>query len=251
MLKDTTAVVTGASSGIGAAVARALAAEGATVALLARRRDKLAELAETINTRDGGRARMYEADVTHADAVRDTIDAVARDCGGVDILVNNAGGGSWGPAVTAELADWHNTVELNVNGVLNATHAALPHLTRAAATHGRGVADIVTISSVAGRRVPSANSNVYSATKHAVGAFSEALRQELAEQHVRAGLVEPGIVATELTTSGHAYTPEAASVAGYGPLQPDDIAATVVFMVTRPRHVALNELLVRPTEQTN
>lgn len=251
MLKDTTAVVTGASSGIGAAIAQALAAEGATVALLARRRDKLAELADTINTRDGGRARMYEADVTDADAVRDTIDAVARDCGGIDILVNNAGGGTWGPAVSAELADWHSTVELNVNGVLNATHAALPHLTRAAAAHGRGVADIVTISSIAGRRVPSAHSNVYSATKHAVGAFSEALRQELAEQHVRAGLVEPGIVATELTTSGRAYTPEAASVAGYGPLQPHDIAATVVFMVTRPRHVALNELLVRPTEQTN
>ncbi|MFJ4818113.1 SDR family oxidoreductase [Streptomyces sp. NPDC088801] len=250
MLKKTTAVVTGASSGIGAAVAQALAAEGADVALLARRRDRLSELTDTINARDGGRARLYEVDVTDANAVRNAIGAVADDGDGIDILINNAGGGTWGPAVTADLADWHTTVQVNLNGVLNTTHAALPHLTRAAAVSERGVADIVTISSIAGRKVPGATSNVYAATKHAVGAFTEALRLELAEHHVRAGLVEPGLVVTELTTSGRDHAPDATKRTGYALLQPEDIASTVVFMVTRPRHVALNEMLVRPTEQT-
>ncbi|MFE7990543.1 SDR family NAD(P)-dependent oxidoreductase [Streptomyces shenzhenensis] len=250
MLIGTSAVVTGASSGIGAAIAQALAAEGAGVALLARRRDKLTRLADTINARAGGRARPYEADVTDADAVRAAIDAAAADGGGIDIMINNAGGGTWGPAVTADLAGWHGTVEVNLTGVLNATHAALPHLTHAAAHHDRGVADLVTIRSTARPKVPGPDSNVYSATKHAVGAFTEALRQELAGQHVRAGLVEPGLVVTELTTSGRDHVPDATNPTGYGLLQPDDIAAAVVFMVTRPRHVALNEMLVRPTEQT-
>ncbi|HWC83782.1 MAG TPA: SDR family oxidoreductase [Pseudonocardiaceae bacterium] len=250
MLTDTTAVVTGASSGIGAAVARALAAEGATVALLARRGDRLTELAEKINESGDGRAHGYAADVTDPDAVRAVIDAVAREHGGIDIMVNNAGGGVWGPALTAELADWHGTVEVNLNGVLNTIHAALPHLTRAAAGHRRGVADLVTVSSVAGRKITSPNSNIYAATKHAVNAFSEALRQELAEHHVRAGLVEPGVVVTELTTGGRPYAPDATKPTGYGLLQPEDIAAAVVFMVTRPRHAAINEILVRPTEQT-
>ncbi|MEW2544911.1 SDR family oxidoreductase [Streptomyces sp. NPDC047002] len=251
MLKDTTAVVTGASSGIGAAVAEALAAEGASVALLARRRDRLTGLAEAINARGAGRAEVYEADVTDADAVRAAVEAAAERGGnGIDILVNNAGSGTWGPALGADLADWHSTVDVNVGGVLNATHAALPHLARAADTAPRGVADLVTVSSIAGRRVPGPDSNVYAATKHAVGAFSEALRQELAGRHVRVGVVEPGIVVTELTTSGRPHAPDATSPTGYGLLQPGDIAAAVVFMVTRPRHVALNEMLVRPTEQT-
>ncbi|GAA4862009.1 SDR family oxidoreductase [Saccharopolyspora rosea] len=250
VLNNTTAVVTGASSGIGAAVAEALAAEGAAVVLLARRRDRLTQLADAINARDGGRARSYEADVTDADAVRAAIDTAVRDCGGIDVLVNNAGSGTWSPALEAELTDWHAMVDVNLNGVLNVTHAALPHLARAAATHDRGVADLVTISSVAGRRVPRSTSNVYAATKHAVGAFSEALRQELAGQHVRAGLVEPGVVATELTTSGREGAPDATNPTGYGVLQPSDIADAVVFMVTRPRHTAINEILVRPTEQT-
>ncbi|MEV6228110.1 SDR family oxidoreductase [Saccharopolyspora shandongensis] len=250
MLNNTTAVITGASSGIGAAVAQALAAGGSTVALLARRRDRLTQLADTINARAGGRARPYEVDVTDSEAVRTAIDAAANECDGIDVLVNNAGSGTWGPARTAELAVWHNVMAVNFNGVLNTTHAALPHLTRAAATRDRGVADIVTISSIAGRKVPGPNSNVYAATKHAVGAFSESLRQELAEYHVRAGLVEPGVVVTELTTSGRDYAPDATKPTGYGLLQPDDIADAVMFMVTRPRHIAINEILVRPTEQT-
>lgn len=127
----------------------------------------------------------------------------------------------------------YSTVEVNLNGVLNTTHAALPHLTRAAATRRRGVADIVTMSSIAGREVPGPVSNVSSAIEHAAGAFSEALRQELAEHHIRTGLVEPGVVVAELTTSGREYPPD---VTRPSLLQPDDIAAAVVFMVTRPRH---------------
>ncbi|MBY8885205.1 SDR family oxidoreductase [Streptomyces sp. PTM05] len=248
MLKNTTAVVTGASSGIGTAVAEALAAQGATVALFARRRDRLTELAEAINARDGGRAHPYAVDVTDADAVRAAIESAAGDHGGIDILVNNAGSGTWSPALEADLTDWHSTVEVNVNGVLNTTHAALPHLTRAASGE-RGVADLVTISSVAGRRIPTPQSNVYAATKHAVSAFTEALRQELAERHVRAGLVEPGVVVTELTTSGQEYAPDARNPTGYGLLRPEDVATAVVFMVTQPRHAAVNEILLRPTEQ--
>ncbi|MEU6733291.1 SDR family oxidoreductase [Streptomyces physcomitrii] len=247
-LHGSLAVVTGASSGIGAATAEALAAEGADVALLARRHDRLTRLAETLNARDGGRARAYEADVTDAEAVRAAVDAAAEDGGGIDILVNNAGTGVWSPALEAELSDWHTMVEVNVNGVLNTAHAALPHLVRAAGGE-RGIADLVTVSSVGGRRVPGPNSNVYAATKHAVGAFTEALRQEFAPAHVRAGLVEPGIVVTELTTARRKYAPDAGSPSGYGFLQPEDVAAAVVFMVTRPRHTAVNEILVRPTEQ--
>ncbi|MEU9454936.1 SDR family oxidoreductase [Streptomyces sp. NPDC048277] len=243
-------MVTGASSGIGAATARALAAEGADVALIARRQSQLSQLADSINGQGGGYARCYPADVTDADAVRTAIDEAAADCGGIDILINNAGSGTWGPAMTADLADWHATVEVNLTGVLNTTHAALPHLCRAAANSDRGVADLVTISSIAGRKIPGAHSNVYAATKHAVCAFTEALRQELAGTHVRAGLVEPGLVVTELTTSGRRHAPDATHPTGYGLLQPEDIAHTVTFMVTRPSHVALNELLVRPTEQT-
>lgn len=249
MLKDTTALVTGASSGIGASVARALAAEGATVALLARRRDRLDALAAEINAGDGGRAQVHEADVTDADAVRAAVSAAAGERGVIDLLVNNAGGGTFGPALETDLADWHGTLEVNLNGVLNVTHAALPHLVRAAGGP-RGVADLVTVSSVAGRKVTGPESNVYVAAKHAVGAFSEALRQELAEHHVRVGLIEPGVVVTELTTTGRPHAPDATHPTGYGLLQPDDVAAAIVFMTGRPRHAAVNEILLRPTEQT-
>ena len=243
LITDTTAIVTGGASGLGAATARALASRGAHVFAV-----DLPDVVTKAPVVDG--VTYAGADVTDAEAVRAAIDAAVRDCGGIDILVNNAGSGTWGPALEAELTDWHAMVDVNLNGVLNVTHAALPHLTRAAATHDRGVADLVTISSVAGRRVPRSTSNVYAATKHAVGAFSEALRQELTGQHVRAGLVEPGVVVTELTTSGREHAPDATNTTGYGVLQPSDIADAVVFMVTRPRHTAVNEILVRPTEQT-
>ncbi|GGF19883.1 SDR family oxidoreductase [Williamsia phyllosphaerae] len=247
-LDGVTVVITGASSGIGASTAEALAGAGATVALFARRKDRLDELTRTIEGRDTGAAKAYGVDVTDADAVSTAIDAVATEFGGIDILVNCAGVGTWGPAVDAKLADWTAMVDVNVNGVFAATHAALPHLV-AAAKGPRGISDIVNVSSIAGRRVPSFQSNVYAATKHAVGAFSEGLRQELAPEHVRVGVVEPGIVTTEMTTSGEEHAPDASTIEGLGALDPDDIAAAIVYIVTRPRHAAVNEVLIRPTEQ--
>jgi NADP-dependent 3-hydroxy acid dehydrogenase YdfG len=241
-LEGATAVVTGASSGIGEATARALAAAGARVALLARRRERLDALAGEL---DG--ATVHEVDVTDDAAITRTLEAVARELGGLDVLVNDAGYGSMVPALEADLAEWHRMVDVNITGVLVTTHAALPHLVKAA-QGPRGVADVVTISSVAGRKVAYPKANVYAATKHAVNAFSEALRQELAPRHVRVGLVEPGLVRSEMTEgSGAAEDAEAAMELGL--MEPEDIADAVVYMVTRPRRAAVNEMLVRPTEQ--
>lgn len=243
-LDDTIAVVTGASSGIGHATARALAAEGASVALFARRRDKLEDLAKEI----GDAASVHEVDVSDADAVRRGIEDVVSAGGRLDILVNNAGYGSMDPALQADLGEWQTMVDVNLTGVLATTHAAVGHLTEAA-SGPRGIADVVTVSSVAGRTVSGPGSNVYAATKHAVGAFSEALRQELASRHVRVGLVEPGLVDTELTTTGDDNKPDAGQASELGLMSADDIADAIVYMVTRPRWTAVNELLVRPTEQ--
>jgi NADP-dependent 3-hydroxy acid dehydrogenase YdfG len=243
-LDDTVAVVSGASSGIGWATARALAVHGAKVLVLARRADRLAELVQTIEA-DGGDAHAYEVDVTDAGSVAEVLTAIGDEHERIDILVNNAGFLANGPAVGAELTDWHRMIDVNVGGVLNVTHAALPYVVKAA-RGSRGVSDIVTVSSVAGRRVPSPSSNVYAATKHAVGAFSEALRQELSSERVRVGLVEPGVVRTEMTTGGAKNAPDATTGA---PLDPDDIASAIVYMVGQPPHAAVNEILIRPTEQ--
>jgi NADP-dependent 3-hydroxy acid dehydrogenase YdfG len=242
-LEGTTAVVTGASSGIGEATARALAAAGARVALLARRRDRLESLAHDL----GDRAAVYEVDVTDGSEVAPTLEAIAADLGGIDVLVNDAGYGSMVPALEADLAEWRTMVDVNITGVLLTTHAALPHLVEAA-EGPRGVADVVTISSVAGRKIASPKVNVYAATKHAVNAFSEALRQELTGHHVRVGLVEPGLVRSEMTEHNGAAE-DAEEHLELGLMEPEDIADAVVYMVTRPRRTAVNEMLVRPTEQ--
>lgn len=242
-LEGTTAVVTGASSGIGAATARALAAEGAAVALLARRRERLEELAAEL----GERASVHGTDVADEAGVRASLEAVVATHGGIDVLVNNAGYGRIGPAADAEWADWKAMVDVNVLGVFAAAMAAVPHLVKAAAGP-RGVADMITVSSVAGRKVVK-GTNVYAATKHAVGAFSEGLRQELAEQHVRVGLVEPGLVRTELTEDPTSGTAEIRDT-GYDVMEPSDIADAIVYAVTRPARVAVNEILIRPTGQT-
>ncbi|MHA0289893.1 SDR family oxidoreductase [Mycobacterium sp. C3-094] len=243
-LSGAVAVVSGASSGIGWATARALSTQGATVLALARRIDRLTELADGIAA-DGGRARAFEVDVADASAVERVIRAIGEEYGQIDVLVNNAGVLANGPAVGADLSDWHRMIDINVGGVLNLTHAALSYLVTAA-EGARGVADIVNTSSAAGRRVPGPNSNVYAASKHAVGAFSEALRQELSGKQVRVGLIEPGVVRTEMTTGGAKHAPDAT---GGRPLHPDDVAGAIMYMITQPPHVAVNEILLRPTEQ--
>ena len=248
-LRGTTALVTGASSGIGEATARHLASLGADVALVARRRDRIESLAKEIGA-DGARAVVVEADVTDRVQAEAAVQRTVDELGRLDILVNNAGVMLLGPMEDAPVEEWEQMVHVNVLGLLYCAKAALPHLLAAAESSERGVADLVNISSVAGRVVRS-GSGVYNATKHAVGAFSEGLRQEVTQRHVRVGIVEPGAVATEL--SGH-NRPEVLEgltkrFADMQRMEADDIADAIDWMVTRPRHVAINEILVRPTEQ--
>jgi NADP-dependent 3-hydroxy acid dehydrogenase YdfG len=248
-LVGTSALVTGASSGIGEATARHLAALGADVALVARRRDRIEALAEDLDAA-GRRTAVIEADVTDRGRAEGAVQRTVDELGRLDILVNNAGVMLLGPAADAPVEEWERMVHVNVLGLLYCAKAALPHLLEAAASSERGTADLVNISSVAGRVVRS-GSGVYNATKHAVGAFSESLRQEVTRRHVRVGLVEPGAVATEL--SGH-NRPEVLEglnkrFSGMERLGADDIADAIGYMVTRPRHVAVNEILVRPTDQ--
>lgn len=248
-LDGTVALVTGASSGIGEATAAALAAEGAVVAVAARREDRLESLAGRIRAA-GGVAIPIVADVTRREdaeaAVATTVDRLGR----LDILVNNAGVMLLGPIVDAPVEEWDRMIELNIQGLLYGTHAAIPHLRAAASDSPRGVADLVNISSVAGRTVR-VGSGVYNLTKWGVNAFSESLRQEITSQHVRVGIIEPGAVDTELRTHLRPEVLEAQKkrFGDLEQLQARDIADAILYMVTRPRHVAINELLIRPTEQ--
>jgi NADP-dependent 3-hydroxy acid dehydrogenase YdfG len=248
-LDGTVALVTGASSGIGEATARRLADEGAAVALAARRVDRLEKLAAEIGE-SGGRTLVIETDVTDQEQAAAAVARTVEGLGRLDVVVNNAGVMLNGPSLELPVTDWQRMVDLNVLGLVYVTHAALPHLLAAAESSDRGVADLVNISSVAGR-TSRPGSAVYNLTKHGVGAFSESLRQEFTKRHVRVSLVEPGGVATELATH---LRPESRALLEqrFGDvevLQPEDIADAVAYVVTRPRHVAVNEILVRPTEQ--
>jgi NADP-dependent 3-hydroxy acid dehydrogenase YdfG len=241
-LEGTAALVTGASSGIGEATARALAAQGANVACAARRKERLDNLATEI---DG---LAIEADVTDRDQAIHAVETTAQHFGRLDIVVNNAGVMLLGPIVDAPVEEWDRMVKLNVQGLLYVAHAALPHLIEAATKDPRNVADLVNVSSVAGRRV-GAGGGVYQATKHAVGAFSESLRQEITARHVRSSLIEPGAVDTELVSHVREEVREQLTAPVDEKLRAEDIADAILYVVTRPRHVAINELLVRPTEQ--
>jgi NADP-dependent 3-hydroxy acid dehydrogenase YdfG len=247
-LADTVALITGASSGIGAATAVSLAGLGAKVALVARRTDRLNEVAARLRA-DGATAAVITADVTsQSDADKAVAEAVS-ELGRLDVLVNNAGVMLLGPVIDAPVEEWERMVQINLLGLLYCTHAALPHLLRAAEDSARQVADLVNISSVAGRETRN-GSGVYNATKHGVGAFSDALRKEITTRHVRVSLIEPGAVDTELASHNR---PEI--LAGIRQrfaierLRAEDIADAIAYVVSRPRHVAINEVLVRPTEQ--
>jgi NADP-dependent 3-hydroxy acid dehydrogenase YdfG len=248
-LAGTVALITGASSGIGEAAALALAGQGAAVAAAARRTDRLDRLVARIR-QEGGTALSLRADITDERDARAAVDRTAGELGRLDTVVNNAGVMLLGRAVGAPIEDWRRMVELNLLGLLYCSHAALPHLLRAAEDGPRGVADLVNISSVAGR-VARAGSGVYNATKYGVGAFSEALRQEVTGRHVRVSIVEPGGTATEL--AGHNRPEVLAEIRqrfqGVDRLHAEDVADAIVYIVTRHRRVAVNELLVRPTDQ--
>ncbi|MDQ3146452.1 MAG: SDR family NAD(P)-dependent oxidoreductase [Actinomycetota bacterium] len=248
-LEGTVALVTGASSGIGRATAKELAARGAAVALVARRVERLETLAEELRN-SGATALVIEADVTERAAAEAAVERTAEELGRIDVLVNNAGVMLLGPILDAPVEEWEQMVGINVLGLLYCARAALPHLLAAAAGAPRRTADLVNVSSVAGRVVRQ-GSGVYNATKHAVGAFSESLRQEVTGRHVRVSLVEPGAVATELASHNRPEILDSIKerFAGIERLEDQDIADAIAFIVTRPRHVAINELLIRPTEQ--
>jgi NADP-dependent 3-hydroxy acid dehydrogenase YdfG len=249
-LEGTVALVTGASSGIGEATARALAAEGAKVAVAARRLERLERLAEEIG-QGGHTALAIESDITDQEQAIAAVERTADELGRLDIVVNNAGQMLLGPIEDAPTEEWDRMIDLNLKGLINTTHAALPHLLSAAAESPRGCADVINVSSVAGR-IARSGSGIYNLTKHGVGAFSESFRQEFASRKVRSTLIEPGAVETELTDHIRDGVREQVRerFADIESLKAEDVAEAIAFAVTRPWHVSVNELLIRPTEQT-
>jgi NADP-dependent 3-hydroxy acid dehydrogenase YdfG len=238
------ALVTGASSGIGEATAVALAEAGAAVAIGARRKDRLDALAARLQG-GGTPVLQLDLDVTEEAACADAVRRTREELGGLDILVNNAGVMLLGTIVGADTEDWRRMLSTNVLGLMYMTHAAIEGMV------AQGSGDVVNISSVAGR-VARKGAGVYNASKWAVNAFSESLRQEVTGRGVRIGLVEPGAVATELRD--HITQPEAKAAAeqmytSMRALQSEDVARAILHLVTQPSHVAINEVLVRPTDQ--
>ncbi|SNT55642.1 NADP-dependent 3-hydroxy acid dehydrogenase YdfG [Streptosporangium subroseum] len=234
-------LVTGASSGIGEATALALSAEGARVAVGARRADRL----ETLARKAPGEVLALELDVTDQESVQAAVAKTVEHFGALDILVNNAGLMLAGPIAGADTTEWTRMIDTNLLGSMYTVHAALPHL-----LESKGA--VIQVSSTSGR-IASAGNGVYAATKFGVTAFSEALRQEVTAQGVRVVVVEPGFVATELADHITDPTMQAAAKnigASMRTLQPEDIANAVVYAVTQPEHVAVNEILIRPTDQT-
>jgi len=249
-LTGTAALVTGASSGIGTATARQLAEHGASVALVARRKDRLEDLAADID-KAGGTALVVQADITDRSQAEAAIQQTVERFGRLDILVNNAGVMLLGPVAGADVGEWERMLAVNVNGLLYTTRAALPHLLHAAEDGPRRVADIVNISSIAGR-VAWNGYGVYNLTKFGVNGFTESLRQEITQRHVRVGVLEPGGVDTELGSHNKPQVRNEMIDPFYQQtevLAPEDIADGVAYIVTRPRHTAVGELWIMPTDQ--
>ena len=223
----------------------ALAQAGAKVAIAARRKDRLDALAAEID------ALVIEADVTDREQATGTVRRTVDELGRLDTVINNAGVMLLDQAADQPLDDWQRMVDVNVNGVLYVAHAAIEPLLAAAEDSPRKVSDLVNISSIAGRRA-NRGSAVYNLTKHGVGAFSEALRQEFATRHLRVSLVEPGAIVTELVAAderGEAGGGARALRGRRAARRPSDIADAIEYIVTRPWRVAVNEIMIRPTEQ--
>jgi clavulanate-9-aldehyde reducatase len=246
MIEDKVVAITGASSGIGEATALACAKAGAKVALGARRRDRIDDLAGRI-TADGGTAVAIETDISDEAGARAFVEGAREQLGGLHGLVNNAGVMLLGPVEGANTDQWRQMVEVNCLGLLYCTHAALPIM------RDEGAGHIVNVSSVAGRTA-SLGSAVYNLTKWGVGGFSEGLRQEALHANIRVTIIEPGFVETELQghNAGNPIVMEAMEKMReqVDPLQASDIADAIAYALTRPQHVAINEVLIRPTKQS-
>jgi clavulanate-9-aldehyde reducatase len=246
-LEGRVAAITGASSGIGEATAVEFARAGAAVAVGARRRERLDQVVDRIQSA-GGRALALEMDVTDEAQARAFVETAHAELGGLHVLLNNAGVMLLGPVEGAPAEDWRRMVDVNVYGVLWCTHAALPLMRQG------GGGDIVNVSSTAGRRA-SAGAAVYNLTKFGVTGFSEALRQEALHANIRVTVVEPGMVETEL--HGHTRDPAVRRSLERNreqigePLSSQDIAREIAHAVAQPPHVCINEIVVRPTRQPN
>lgn len=248
-LDRTVALVTGASSGIGQAAAETLAAEGATVVLVARRADRLEEIAESIR-RSGGEAEAVQADITHPGDVVSLIERVITGFGRLDTVVNAAGVMLNGDSVATPIADWDRMIDVNFRGLVHVVKAALPHLLEAPTTSPRSVADVVNISSIAGRW-PAPQVAVYNASKFAVTAATESWRREYTARSLRFSVIEPGAVDTELFGHQQERTQQhyERMFADVEKLLASDIANAISYIVTSPRRVAVNEIVIRPTDQ--
>jgi NADP-dependent 3-hydroxy acid dehydrogenase YdfG len=238
-------VITGASSGLGEATARLLAENGAVVVLGARREDRIQTLANEI-TSQGGKALAIVTDVTQHEQVKKLVDAAVEKYGRIDVMINNAGLMPLSPLERLKIDDWNQVIDVNIKGVLYGIAAALPYMKQQKSGH------FINVSSVAGHKVRPGGA-VYSATKHAVLAISEGLRQEVKPYNIRTTVISPGAVATELPKS--VTEPDiAAGVQNFydtSAIPADSFARAVVFAMSQPDDVDINEILFRPTSQEN
>lgn len=235
-------VITGASSGLGEATARLLSAQGATVVLGARRVDRLQSLADELNG-SGGKALPMATDVTDYDQVRKLVDAAVETYGRVDVIINNAGLMPSSPLERLKIDDWDRMIDVNIKGVLYGIAAALPYMKEQKAGH------IINVSSVAGHKVR-AGGAVYAATKHAVRALSEGLRQEVKPYNIRTTVISPGLAASELPNTATEPDVAANMRKAYEIAIPaESFARAVAFAMSQPEDVDVNEILFRPTRQ--
>ncbi|HEY2003734.1 MAG TPA: SDR family NAD(P)-dependent oxidoreductase [Candidatus Saccharimonadia bacterium] len=243
-IKDKVVIITGATSGIGEATGRMLAREGAITVLAGRREDRLEQVRKDID-KDGGRALAITTDVTDYASVNNMVQTAQEKYGKIDVLFNNAGVMLLGPVIDADVTDWRRMIDTNLYGLIWCTHAVLPQMVKQKSGH------IVQTSSVAGRTA-NLDSAVYNLTKWGVNGFTEGLRKELVEHKIRTTLIEPGLVATELRDHiTHKETKRQVNewAQSVRQLEAEDIAAAVLYAVTQPDHVDVNEILIRPTDQ--
>jgi NADP-dependent 3-hydroxy acid dehydrogenase YdfG len=242
-IKDKVVVVTGASSGLGEASARLLSDQGATVVLGARRADRLLSLAKDLEAR-GGKALALETDVTRREQVKALVDSAVQTYRRIDVMINNAGLMPQAPLERLKVDEWDRMIDVNIKGVLYGIAAALPHMQRQKAGH------FINVSSVAGHRVGPGFA-VYAATKYAVRALSEGLRQEVKPYNIRTTIISPGAVATELPNS--VTDPDALkrirTFYEQVAVPADSFARAVAFAMSQPVEVDINEILYRPTRQ--